>query len=417
MRDVIRAIRAKRGLSNDVEDYEAPMVAEVPAVDDQAAREAAWAAEESAGMHEPTPAAVPVADVTKPRSPLAQAPGDSEMEQLKSMAFGQRGPTMADLAAARGRDADSRMAAGIESSLRDGMATILGTGRGTQVLSPSNEAAGVSKAMAEAGDDRRKSLVDYIKAKREGRAADTAESEAKRKARMDAERMGLDRKKFGYQRTNDAANRGAAERRARIMAAAAKDKAGAKSDMDVKDDVKELAKRVGADPASIRVAMDALDKEILESGGDIPGVGRVDALTPDFLSSDKAISVRNQAQDLVDALLKMQSGSTVSEQERTRKYQSYGIGSRDERNFKTGMQRLRGDIEAKLKATEAGFRPEVVDQYRNQGGTSSADVGRGIQAQPAAHGNDGKIEVVNPATSNVVRVSPALAEKLRKAAK
>lgn len=378
MKDYIRAIRAKRGLSDDVEDYEAPMVAEVPAVDDQAAREAAWADEESAGMHEPTPVAAPVADVTpKSRSPLAQASGDPEMEQLKSMASGQSGPTMADLAAARKRDADSRMASGIESSLRDGMATILGVGRGTQVLSPTNEAAGVGKAMAAAGDDRRKSLVDYIKAKREGRAADTAESEAKRKAGMDAKRMGLDREKFVYQRTNDAANRGAAERRARIMAAAAKDKAGAKSDMDVKDDVKELAKRVGADPASIRVAMDALDKEILESGGDIPGVGRVDALTPDFLSSDKAISVRNQAQDLVDALLKMQSGSTVSEQERTRKYHSYGIGSRDERNFKTGMKRLRGDIEAKLKATEAGFRPEVVDQYRKQGGTSSVDVGSG----------------------------------------
>lgn len=224
MKDYIRAIRAKRGLSSDVEDYETPVVPAVPQVDDQAAREAAWAAEESAGLH----GAAPVADAPKSRPPLTQAAAavadDDEMEQLKSMAFGQRGPTMADLAAARKRDVDSRMAAGIESSLRDGMATILGVGRGTQVLSPSNEAAGVSKAMAEAGDDRRKSLVDYIRAKREGRAADTAESEARRKAGMDAERMGLDREKFGYQRANDAANRAAAERRARIMAASAKER-------------------------------------------------------------------------------------------------------------------------------------------------------------------------------------------------
>lgn len=108
---------------------------------------------------------------------------------------------------------------------------------------------------------------------------------------------------------------------------------------------------------------------------DIPGVGKGTNFVPDFLTSDEGLKVRQAAAGVVNALLKKQSGSAVSEPEVKRKMQELGMGDgASEQNFRLGLQRLIEMVGAEYGASEAGFSPEAVEEYRRQGGVTSKDL-------------------------------------------
>jgi hypothetical protein len=145
-------------------------------------------------------------------------------------------------------------------------------------------------------------------------------------------------------------------------------------------DVQKLAKEIGDDPATIGAGIKRL-RSMIAGKDDIPGIGKFDSVRPDLFQSDEGIKIRDQAQDLADVLLRMQSGAGVSDKERANAYRKYGINGADERAFINGMERLEADLKAKLEAKKAGFTPETVRVYESRGGTR---VGEQSEASPAA---------------------------------
>jgi hypothetical protein len=109
-------------------------------------------------------------------------------------------------------------------------------------------------------------------------------------------------------------------------------------------------------------------------------------LVPDFMLSDKASEVQQNANSLVRDLIKLQSGTAVSEKEADAKLKERGMGpSSKASSFKRGLRLLRQELAAAVKNKEAGFRPEVRDIYKSNGGVGHEDV-LGIGKKPAGGG-------------------------------
>lgn len=160
---------------------------------------------------------------------------------------------------------------------------------------------------------------------------------------------------FGYKVTDDARDR------------------EDKKTKEIEDQAERLAKDLGGGPAKLKEKLDRIDLAI-SGKSDIPGIGKADSLVPDFFMSDEGLRIRNEAKDLTDALLFMQSGQGVSDRERQAKYRLYGIEGGDERSFRDGMKRLRMDIAAEVQARQAGVKPGALNTYKNRGGTTADDI-------------------------------------------
>lgn len=141
---------------------------------------------------------------------------------------------------------------------------------------------------------------------------------------------------------------------------------GYKRNRDDVEDVKDLGKTVGGDPAHLEGLLSRLDAAAAKP--DVPGVGPLDRITPDIVSSPEALEARNDMREAVRTMLTMKSGKTVTPQEAADYAKIYGIDSSEEA-FRQGVGRLRADVADTLKAKKAGFRPEVVEKYEGAGGT------------------------------------------------
>lgn len=143
---------------------------------------------------------------------------------------------------------------------------------------------------------------------------------------------------------------------------------GYKKDRDVTEDVKDLSKTVGADPAHLEGLLSRLDAAAAQT--DIPGVGPADRLVPDMVASGEALQTRNDMREAVRTMLTMKSGKTVTPQEAQDYAKIYGIDGSEEA-FRQGVARLRKDVADALRAKKAGFQPEAVQRYEGRGGAST----------------------------------------------
>ena len=88
------------------------------------------------------------------------------------------------------------------------------------------------------------------------------------------------------------------------------------------------------------------------AGKDVPGKGPLDGLTPNFAASKAAIEVRQAAGRMLNALLYMTSGKTITDAELGRHLQARGLG-----DYATSAQYAAGvaQLEAELKTATRNF--------------------------------------------------------------
>jgi hypothetical protein len=144
-----------------------------------------------------------------------------------------------------------------------------------------------------------------------------------------------------------------------------------------------LEKRLPGETAGMLQKLDRLKTEI-PATGDIPGVGPIDRLRPDMLTSEAGQHVRQDVSGVVADLLRMQSGKTVSEQEVQRKLTELGLGgNQPDKMFRRGLDNLRSEIKATMTSKQAGFSPDAVDEFRRRGGITAADLSTDRAAPPS----------------------------------
>lgn len=213
-------------------------------------------------------------------------------------------------------------------------------------------------------------------------AADLRAMEALRK-------VAEDKRDFEYRQQHDTASLAQQDKNAQAQLALAgaglglrthevamSDAERVKNDADKQESqVRELAAKVGENPAMISEKMGRVRAALTQHGDDVPGFGRVASYVPDSMVSDEGRDIRGDARELVNTLLFLQSGAGVSNQERENKYNSYGVGKGASiPAFKAGMSKLENDLAVALKAKQAGFKPETVSTYKERGGVVPSDI-------------------------------------------
>ena len=109
--------------------------------------------------------------------------------------------------------------------------------------------------------------------------------------------------------------------------------------------------------------------------GDIPGVGVIDNLKPGFLLDTNAQTIRQNIQSLANAVLKMRSGSAVTDSEMRRVLTELGRGKLDdEAQVLVGLRIIKQLSDAETKNISASYGPEVHKLYRERGGDTPLDV-------------------------------------------
>lgn len=159
---------------------------------------------------------------------------------------------------------------------------------------------------------------------------------------------------------------------------------GDKREKDLDKQIELLSKRLEGAPA-LRQDLSTLNQAAQQE--DIPGVGTVEGRLPGFaaglFNGGDATRVRQAAKGLIGNILKEQSGSTVSEQEREAKLEELGMGKgATEDQFRLGLGRITQMAEAVLRAKEAGARPEAVAEASRRGLTTSKDLPQAEGAPP-----------------------------------
>lgn len=137
--------------------------------------------------------------------------------------------------------------------------------------------------------------------------------------------------------------------------------------------VQKLEKRYGDMTPGIYTKLGNLNKLVpgglYGEGGDIPGVSPGAFLVPDFMMGEEASAIQQNARGLAADLIKLQSGSAVSDKEVDRKMKELGMapGSK-ESTFRAGLKRLHQQLTNEMKNKEAAFNKETVGTFKERGG-------------------------------------------------
>lgn len=138
-------------------------------------------------------------------------------------------------------------------------------------------------------------------------------------------------------------------------------------------DLQELAKRSQSSGA-MKDDLETINRYI-ERGGDLPGVGPLAGRLPELFVSAEGTELRQAATRAVQNLIYQKSGKAITEQEAQRVMAGNGMGTgQSETAFKKGMQALAREMQTALRDTESGFRPEIVKERNERGGTTSSDL-------------------------------------------
>jgi len=175
---------------------------------------------------------------------------------------------------------------------------------------------------------------------------------------------------------------------------------------------RELSQRIGGSPTAITERLARIQGVLNKGGKDIPGIGPVDSRMPSMLQSDEAQGLQADARELVNVLLNLQSGAGVSNQERENKYRNYGIAAGStEAQFRNGMAALRNDLAKELRAKQAGFRPEVVQTYKQRGGIIPEDITQAGLATPTNPSGTPDIPAAATTPSRTIVRNPKTGER------
>jgi len=197
-------------------------------------------------------------------------------------------------------------------------------------------------------------------------------SEDKLKTLMDTYKQGTQAEgvlqEYG-KNTTDALGKGANAIAAALQAAAA---SGTKTDKDVQNLMKTMEGTSGITykvNELMNLTNDLKDENISGVGSPLYSLPFSDYFTP-----EKGVEVRQLAVGLMQDLIKIQSGTAVSDKEAERKLRQYGIKwDSPVSAFQSGIKSLIGEVQTELKRKEGGFKPAVVEKYKEQGGFGSKD--------------------------------------------
>lgn len=113
---------------------------------------------------------------------------------------------------------------------------------------------------------------------------------------------------------------------------------------------------------------------IIPETGAIPGVGVGENAFKDFMRGEKGSAVRQDAEGIVAALIKIQSGMAASDLEVARKMGEYGLtASSKEDTFRRGLKNLKQELLKEIQSKQAGFTSRVREQHKREGGLLTED--------------------------------------------
>lgn len=111
-------------------------------------------------------------------------------------------------------------------------------------------------------------------------------------------------------------------------------------------------------------------------GVSVPGLGRLSGF------SEKARNLQSAADTVFNTTLKDRSGAAVTDHEMDRLKKEFNAGKfNTETELVHALQRYKDRVAKVLKNREAGYNPDVVEKYREQGGMTSAGLIRGGKGQ------------------------------------
>jgi hypothetical protein len=124
-------------------------------------------------------------------------------------------------------------------------------------------------------------------------------------------------------------------------------------------------------------------KEIDLPGVSFPGIGRITA------HSEKARALNSAASRIFNTVLSDRSGAAVTNQEMERLRGEFESGRMNtEADLIRGMQDYKRAATAAMKNAEAGFSPEVLDIYRDRGGSTLRDYQSGPRTRAAPEASE-----------------------------
>ena len=129
-------------------------------------------------------------------------------------------------------------------------------------------------------------------------------------------------------------------------------------------DVKTLADRLDKSQIPTQVGFlqrieDTLNKyktsiEDKNPKSDLPGIGPMDNLKPDFLLSNDGLELRQNIQGLANYLLKQRSGAAVSDQEYARFLKESGAGKfQNNKSVLSGLRKMKADLQNQVRNIES----------------------------------------------------------------
>lgn len=184
---------------------------------------------------------------------------------------------------------------------------------------------------------------------------------------------------------SEALDRGQREREAKMRASATQAEINERARLNRElrqqatdeKDLQKLADR--AQPGSEMVEdIEYLNSVVSEGGKDfdaIPGVGPVAGLMPEVFRSTEGDKVAQAASRLASNIILAKSGKAATDAERKFLLSSYGIkAGTTEAAWTEGIKALARDAQVAMRNIEAGFRPEIVLERANRGGTTASAV-------------------------------------------
>lgn len=183
---------------------------------------------------------------------------------------------------------------------------------------------------------------------------------------------------------------------ATMAAQAAAERRGTASDTKMEADIQKLSKDLGF----LSTMPDDLTHLEGLVGKDREGMGPVGGsmLNPDWMTSSEGNANRQAAQRVLNAILYMASGKTVTEQEMIRQRVARGIGlTSADSAFDLGAPAVNREARDMYSQLLAKYRPEVIDEYRRRGGLGKLDAWHKGAAPGGASTQGGPVTVKSKA--------------------
>lgn len=118
----------------------------------------------------------------------------------------------------------------------------------------------------------------------------------------------------------------------------------------------------------INYSIDKLNK-IMPEKGDIPGIGPIDRLAPDFMLSNRASEIQSVVATLRNSIIKLRSGGMVTESEADRDLEELKLDKYStDRSFRQVFRNMAEKYARIARNVQAGTSERAAKSYRERGG-------------------------------------------------